>query len=179
MPLAILPLFFFGIVSLALLFGGGFIVYEWWQGVAISTFLLAAGVLMHGKAGAGWYQVGEKERLLQTNHEVHFTCQGGPSDRPIACRKALMSAPPSAAAAWWNTCARSYQWTDQPRASAAAARASRYMTESATVCARLSAIRRLGAARGGLWPQGRPLPQACALPARAAQAIVPSRAGKR
>ena len=52
-----------------------------------------------------------------------------------------MSAQPSASAASRNTRSGLYQCTDQPRASAAEARASRYMTESATVCARLSAIR--------------------------------------
>src|SRR6202011_1773300 len=29
-----------------LLFGGGYIVYEWWQGAAISTAVLAAGIAM-------------------------------------------------------------------------------------------------------------------------------------
>ena len=52
-----------------------------------------------------------------------------------------MSWRPSASAASRNTRSRSYQCTDQPRASAAVARASRYITESAMVCARLSAIR--------------------------------------
>ena len=52
-----------------------------------------------------------------------------------------MSSRPSAAAASRNTRSLSYQRTDQPRASAAAARTSRYITVSATVCARLSAIR--------------------------------------
>src|SRR4029079_7776296 len=40
-----------------------------------------------------------------------------------------------------NTRSRSYQWTDQPRASAAVASASRYMTESATFAARVSTMR--------------------------------------
>jgi pimeloyl-ACP methyl ester carboxylesterase len=46
MPLAILPMWIFGLLSLALLFGGGYIVYEWWQGVIVSTAVLAAGVAM-------------------------------------------------------------------------------------------------------------------------------------
>ncbi len=52
-----------------------------------------------------------------------------------------MSARPTAGAASRNTRSRSYQWTDHPRASAEAARASGYITELATVCARWSAIR--------------------------------------
>jgi hypothetical protein len=52
-----------------------------------------------------------------------------------------MSSRPSTVAASRNTRSRSYQYTDHPRASAAVARASRYMTESAMVCARWSAIR--------------------------------------
>src|SRR5262245_17304791 len=38
-----------------------------------------------------------------------LACQGGPIDRPIACRKASMSSWPSAAPASRNTCSRSYQ----------------------------------------------------------------------
>src|SRR5579864_6184456 len=68
-------------------------------------------------------------------------CHGGPIDRPIADRKELMSWGPITAAASRNTRSRSYQCTDQPRSSAALARAWRYMTESATFAARVSAIR--------------------------------------
>ncbi len=46
MPLAILPMWIFGLLSLGLLFGGGYIVYEWWQGAAITTAVLAAGIAM-------------------------------------------------------------------------------------------------------------------------------------
>lgn len=46
MPLAILPMWIFGLVSLALLFGGGYIVYEWWQGAIASTVILVAGIVM-------------------------------------------------------------------------------------------------------------------------------------
>src|SRR5215469_11955556 len=70
-----------------------------------------------------------------------FACQGGPTDRPIVCRKASIFLPPSAAVASRNTCSRSYQYTDQPRASAAVAKASLYITESATFAARVSTIR--------------------------------------
>jgi pimeloyl-ACP methyl ester carboxylesterase len=46
MPLAILTMWFFGILSLALLIGGGYIVYEWWQGAVVSTAVLVAGIAM-------------------------------------------------------------------------------------------------------------------------------------
>jgi pimeloyl-ACP methyl ester carboxylesterase len=46
MPLAILPMWTFGLFSLAFVLGGGFIVYEWWQGAAISTVVLAVGIAM-------------------------------------------------------------------------------------------------------------------------------------
>ena len=46
MPLAVLPMWIFGLLSLALLFGGGYIVYEWWQGAIVSTAVLVAGIAM-------------------------------------------------------------------------------------------------------------------------------------
>ena len=46
MPLAVLPMWIFGLLSLAFLFGGGYIAYEWWQGAAISTAVLVAGIAM-------------------------------------------------------------------------------------------------------------------------------------
>jgi pimeloyl-ACP methyl ester carboxylesterase len=46
MPLAVLPMWVFGLLSLALLFGGGRIVYEWWQGAITSTAMLAVGIAM-------------------------------------------------------------------------------------------------------------------------------------
>jgi pimeloyl-ACP methyl ester carboxylesterase len=46
MPIAVLPMWILGLVSLALLYGGGRIVYEWWQGAAISTAVLVAGIAM-------------------------------------------------------------------------------------------------------------------------------------
>ena len=52
-----------------------------------------------------------------------------------------MSSTPRAAAASEKARFRSYQTTDQPRSSAASASASRYMTVSATVWARLSLMR--------------------------------------
>src|SRR5260221_4976723 len=70
-----------------------------------------------------------------------MACQGGPINRPMAFRNASTSSMPSAAAPSRSTRSPSYPYTDQPRASATAARAWRYMTESATVCARLSLIR--------------------------------------
>ncbi len=46
MPFAVLPMWIFGLISLGLLFGGGYIVYEWWQGVIVSTAVLTAGIVM-------------------------------------------------------------------------------------------------------------------------------------
>jgi pimeloyl-ACP methyl ester carboxylesterase len=46
MPLAVLPMWILGVISLALLFGGGYIVYEWWQGAIVSSTVLAAGAVM-------------------------------------------------------------------------------------------------------------------------------------
>ena len=46
MPFAVLPMWIFGLLSLALLFGGGYIVYEWWQGAVTSMAVLAAGIAM-------------------------------------------------------------------------------------------------------------------------------------
>ncbi|MEA2721545.1 MAG: hypothetical protein QOJ39_3409 [Candidatus Eremiobacteraeota bacterium] len=46
MPFAVLPMWLFGLLSLALLFGGGYIVYEWWQGAIVSSAVLAAGIAM-------------------------------------------------------------------------------------------------------------------------------------
>ncbi len=45
-PLAVLPMWILGLLSLALLFGGGYIVYEWWQGVIISAVVFGIGVAM-------------------------------------------------------------------------------------------------------------------------------------
>jgi pimeloyl-ACP methyl ester carboxylesterase len=46
MPLAIIPMWILGVVSFALLFGGGAIVYEWWHGAIVSTAVACAGVAM-------------------------------------------------------------------------------------------------------------------------------------
>src|SRR5579864_6050295 len=62
--------------------------------------------------------------------------QGGPMDLLSSRKWASMSSMPSASLAASNTCFGSYQWTAQPRASAAAASALRYITQSATFRAR-------------------------------------------
>ena len=46
MPLAVLPMWILGVISLALLFGGGYIIYEWWQGAIVSSAVLAVGIVM-------------------------------------------------------------------------------------------------------------------------------------
>ncbi|MDQ6826933.1 MAG: alpha/beta hydrolase [Candidatus Eremiobacteraeota bacterium] len=46
MPLAVLPMWILGLLSLALLLGGGYIMYEWWQGILLSTLVFAAGIAM-------------------------------------------------------------------------------------------------------------------------------------
>src|SRR5262249_29624102 len=73
--------------------------------------------------------------------ELILASHGGPIDRPIAERNALKSSQRTAAAASRNTCSPSYQCAIQPRASAAPARAWRYITESATFAARVLVIR--------------------------------------
>ncbi len=43
MPLAVLPMWIFGLLSLTLLSGGGYIIYEWWRGAVLSTSILVGG----------------------------------------------------------------------------------------------------------------------------------------
>jgi pimeloyl-ACP methyl ester carboxylesterase len=57
MPLAVLPMWIFGLLSLALLFGGGYIVFEWWQGAIASTAVLATGIAMLAVALLGRFVV--------------------------------------------------------------------------------------------------------------------------
>src|SRR5256885_1138257 len=61
--------------------------------------------------------------------------QGGPIAFLNLTKCASMSATRSTSLAASNTFFASYQWTAQPRASAAAASALRYITQSATFCA--------------------------------------------
>ncbi len=44
MPIAILSMWILGLLSLVLIFGGGFVIYEWWRGVFLSTVTLTAGI---------------------------------------------------------------------------------------------------------------------------------------
>jgi pimeloyl-ACP methyl ester carboxylesterase len=50
-------MWFFGLLSLALLFGGSYIVYEWWQGAVTSTAVMAAGIAMLAVAFLGRFIV--------------------------------------------------------------------------------------------------------------------------
>ena len=57
MPLAVLPMWIFGLLSLGLLLGGGYIVYEWWQGAIVSTAALVAGIAMLAVTALGRFIV--------------------------------------------------------------------------------------------------------------------------
>ncbi len=57
MPLAVLPMWILGLLSVALLFGGGSIVYEWWRGAAVTTAVLSAGIVMLALALLGRFIV--------------------------------------------------------------------------------------------------------------------------
>lgn len=46
MPLAVLPMWIFGIVSLALLVGDGYLMYEWWHHALLSKVVIATGAVM-------------------------------------------------------------------------------------------------------------------------------------
>lgn len=46
MPLAIVPMWALGLLSIAVLWGGGYILYQWWQGAAVSTFVVVLGIVM-------------------------------------------------------------------------------------------------------------------------------------
>ena len=46
MPLAIVPMWALGLLSIAVLSGGGYILYQWQQGAAVSTVVVVLGVVM-------------------------------------------------------------------------------------------------------------------------------------
>jgi hypothetical protein len=96
MPLAVLPMWTFGLLSLALLFGGGYIVYEWWQGAIVSTAVLAAGIAMlavtllgrflvlalhrGGHDDPSWAHEVESQRLERPDGTVLHVEMAGPRD---------------------------------------------------------------------------------------------------
>ncbi|MFN2450512.1 MAG: alpha/beta fold hydrolase [Candidatus Baltobacteraceae bacterium] len=57
MPIAVLPMLFLGVLSVALLFGGGYLVYGWWHGVLVSSALLWVGVALLVLSAFGRYIV--------------------------------------------------------------------------------------------------------------------------
>ncbi len=96
MPFAVLPMWIFGLVSLALLFGGGYIVYEWWQGAIVSTAVLAAGIAMlvvtflgrfivlafhrGGHDDPTWAHAAETRRIQRPDGTVLHVELSGPED---------------------------------------------------------------------------------------------------
>ena len=98
MPLAILPMWIFGLVSLALLFGGGYIVYEWWQGAIVSTAVLTVGIVMlavallgrflvlafhrGGKDDPSWAHAHETARIERPDGTVLHVEMCGPAGAP-------------------------------------------------------------------------------------------------
>jgi pimeloyl-ACP methyl ester carboxylesterase len=100
MPLAVIPMWIFGLLSLALLFGGGYVVYEWWQGAIVSTAVLAAGIAMlvvtafgrfivlafhrGGHDDPSWAHDPETHRLERPDGTVlHVETSGPPGALPV------------------------------------------------------------------------------------------------
>jgi pimeloyl-ACP methyl ester carboxylesterase len=100
MPLAVLPMWILGLLSLALLFGGGYIVYEWWQGAVVSTALLVAGIAMlalallgrfvvlafhrGGRDDPSWAHAAHAQRLERPDGTVlHVETSGPPGALPV------------------------------------------------------------------------------------------------
>lgn len=96
MPLAILSMWIFGLLSLALLFGGGYVIYEWWRGVFLSTVTLTAGIAVlilsllgrfivlalhpHGDDEPSWAHEKEVRLLERPDGTVLHLEMSGPSD---------------------------------------------------------------------------------------------------
>lgn len=96
MPLAVLPMWIFGLLSLAILFGGGYIVYEWWQGAVVSTAVLITGIAMlvvtllgrsivlafhrGGKDDPSWQHDVESVRIQRPDGTVLHVEMSGPED---------------------------------------------------------------------------------------------------
>lgn len=76
MPIAILPLLLLGLASTALLFGGAYLVYEWWTGAMLSIVALASGAAMIAISALGRFVVlgahRSKAEAPSWQHETHF-----------------------------------------------------------------------------------------------------------
>lgn len=99
MPFAVIPLLITGLLSLVFLFGGGYVVYEWYAGAAISTTLLACAIaalvisvigrfivlLAHGGGSddPNWSHSTETETLARPDGTVlHLEFYGAPDAPP-------------------------------------------------------------------------------------------------
>jgi pimeloyl-ACP methyl ester carboxylesterase len=98
MPLAVIPMWILGALSLVLLFGGGAIVYEWWHGAIVSTAVVFAGIAMlvvtvlgrfivlafhrRGDAEPSWAHDGEIARVERPDGTILHVEISGPAGGP-------------------------------------------------------------------------------------------------
>lgn len=96
MPLAILSMWIIGLLFLALIFGGGYVIYEWWRGVFFSTVTLAAAIAVlmlnllgrfivlafhrGGDDDPSWAHGSETQLLERPDGTVLHVEMSGPSD---------------------------------------------------------------------------------------------------
>ncbi|GAC1409577.1 MAG: alpha/beta hydrolase [Candidatus Velthaea sp.] len=96
MPLAVLPMLMLGFLSLALVAGGGAIIYEWWRGAAISTVVLSLAIAMlviaalgrfivlafhrRGNDEPSWARAGAITRVERPDGTILYVEMSGPPD---------------------------------------------------------------------------------------------------